>query len=200
MTVKSFELARQEFESKIDKLYSLEGFDADGLTDVYPEILDINSTYGNHQLERWLEIVDKLSMKPELTMISRFTTKALEYDTRNPRQGIDQMWIRVYRKLTPDVFVFVRGDEDTPARVEINASTISLGNKDGLASVNNVVLDVPKSLTSIWERKRDEWKVPYSITFADNWKSLVQEARQQDSTANLFGAGVTDVLIHNYDL
>lgn len=91
VTVKSFELARQEFESKIDKLYSLEGFDADGLTDVYPEILDINSTYGNHQLERWLEIVDKLSMKPELTMISRFTTKALEYDTRNPRQGIDQM-------------------------------------------------------------------------------------------------------------
>lgn len=189
----SFELAHQEFERKINKLYGLEGFDADGLTDIYPEMLDINSPEGNLRLKQWLKIVKSLQTQPKLAMIPRFTTKDLEYDTRNPRQGIDQMWVRAWEDLTPDAFVFVKADGDTPARAEIHAPTINLGNQVGLASVDSVILDIPEGKRSY--QNMEEWMVPFHVTFADDWDELISEACKQEDKAKLFIGGIASVLI-----
>ncbi|HRN90741.1 MAG TPA: hypothetical protein PK265_03425 [Candidatus Saccharibacteria bacterium] len=192
-----FNIARDEFNAEIQKLSRLPGFDATGLKAAYPEILDINSPEGNFKLKQYVEIVDGLSNHPKFTLIARLTTKALEYDTKDPLQGVDRIWARVYLDLKPEAFVFTEGDDENQPTAEIYAPTIQLGKADGLSSVDKVVLDGPRS-KHIMLGKLEEWDVPPHIVFADDWETLVSRARQYDHKFKIFGGnGISATLIQS---
>jgi hypothetical protein len=185
-----FEKAQETFEAEVTALFDIDGFDADGLTDIYPEILDINSNEGARQRKRWTYVTENLAAEPLLTLVARLDTENIEWDARDPMQGVKNRWVHVYSSLKPSAFIFQRATDDEPARIEIHAPTIAL--KD-FPTVDIVLFDI-RSQPSI--RKIEELESEPHIKFADGWSDLYRKAEDIDSAYRVSGfGGISDALL-----
>jgi hypothetical protein len=148
---KKFTQSEKDFIARITAIYNREGFDANGLTDLYPTLIKPNDPDGEIELNFWEEFTGKLARKPKLTILTRYTERDIHHDAPSQMMTIDNSWFRVFKGLTLDKIKFpVHGDSTTFNGVLIDHPS-AIVRRDGTFSIDERAILADETSGSMWE-------------------------------------------------